>query len=349
MAISVEIQKEYHGKMQHISFQTTSSRIGILGDSEERVRLLLQCIVGVETPDQGKISIDGKSIYDSEKEINFKPQERKLGCLFQDYALFPFMTTAENIACGFRGDKGKKKTTVQEYLKRYHLKGAEKKYPHQLSEIEQLYTAVARMMIGEPELILLEDVFSGWTSLQKELLSQTLDPLFEEYQGTVLLTSGNFRHIYELCEDVAVFCEGKTVAAGNVRQLYKDPQSLDAARLMGCRNYSRIERLDEHHICALDWEIVLRTAKQVEEDITYVGIYDHCFWPLDKERENCLPVQAEKFRETLTAQQYQIKNRRKRDAAAVEWKCFHFWQEEEKNVSLPEYLYFPPEALLLLK
>ena len=349
MAISVEIKKEYKGHMRTISFQSTSSRIGILGDSAERLHMLLQCITGAELPDTGKISIDGKTMYDSEKEICLKVQERRLGCLFRDYALFPFMTVAQNIACGFRGDKREKKEAVQAYIQRYHLKKAAGKYPHQLSKLEQLYTAIARMMIGEPGLIILEDFFSGWNQKEYDLAAQELQELLANYKGTIVMASQNFREIYEFCEEAAIFCNEEITAVGSVRKLYRNPQTVDAARLLGCRNCSRMERLDERHIYALDWEVVLRTAEQVEEDMTHVGIYAHCLQPLEKERENCLPVQAEQCTKTMTAWKYQVKNRKKKDASAVEWMRPDLCLTDESHSSLPEYLYFPPESLLLLK
>lgn len=95
--------------------------------------MTLRCIAGIETPDKGKIVINGRIVFYSEKKINLKPQERRIGYLFQNYALFPTMTVKDNILCGYRGEKSQKEEKVRDYLKRYQLDGLENRYPAQLS------------------------------------------------------------------------------------------------------------------------------------------------------------------------------------------------------------------------
>lgn len=124
--------------------------------------MILRCIAGIETPDSGKILINGRPVFDSEKKINLRPQERKVGYLFQSYALFPTMTVEKNIACGFRGDKKQLAEKVAEYIQRYHLEGLEKHMPSQLSGGQQQRVALARMMVGEPEVIFWMSLFPHW-------------------------------------------------------------------------------------------------------------------------------------------------------------------------------------------
>lgn len=99
--------------------------------------MTLRCIAGIETPDKGKIVINGKTVFDSDAGINLKPQKRRIGYLFQNYALFPTMTVEQNISCGCRGGKASAQEKVADLIRRYHLEGLEKRYPSQLSGGQQ--------------------------------------------------------------------------------------------------------------------------------------------------------------------------------------------------------------------
>ena len=87
--------------------------------------MTLRCIAGIETPDKGKIVINGKTVFDSEAGIDLKPQKRRIGYLFQNYALFPTMTVEQNISCGYRGGKASIREKVADLIRRYHLEGLE--------------------------------------------------------------------------------------------------------------------------------------------------------------------------------------------------------------------------------
>ena len=133
MAVSVDIEKKLHGFTLKVKLESDGSPMGILGASGSGKSMTLRCIAGIQTPDSGRIVVNDKVLFDSEKKINLKPQERKVGYLFQNYALFPTMTVEKNIACGYRGDKKHLKVKVADYIERYQLNGLEKRYPGQLS------------------------------------------------------------------------------------------------------------------------------------------------------------------------------------------------------------------------
>ena len=116
MAISVDIEKKLHGFTLKVKLESDGSPMGILGASGSGKSMTLRCIAGIQTPDSGRIVVNDKVLFDSEKKINLKPQERKVGYLFQNYALFPTMTVEKNIACGYRGDKKQLKAKVAEAL-----------------------------------------------------------------------------------------------------------------------------------------------------------------------------------------------------------------------------------------
>ena len=105
MAMEVKITKVYSDFRLQVNVVSETNKIGLLGASGSGKSMTLKCIAGIETPDTGKIVINGKVLFDSEKKINLPPQKRKIGYMFQNYALFPNMTVEENMVCGMSGSK----------------------------------------------------------------------------------------------------------------------------------------------------------------------------------------------------------------------------------------------------
>ena len=153
--------------MLEADFEQEEGCMGILGASGCGKSMTLKCIAGIETPDSGRICLDGQVLFDSEKKINQKPQKRQVGFLFQNYALFPTMTVEENIGCGVR-DRSLRKQIVREQIQRFQLQGLENLKPSQLSGGQQQRTALARMLAGQPRLILLDEPFSALDSFLRD-------------------------------------------------------------------------------------------------------------------------------------------------------------------------------------
>lgn len=120
-------------------------RMARLGASGCGKSVTLKCIAGIMTPDRGHIILDGETLFDSEKHIDLPPQKRRVGYLFQQYALFPNMTVLQNIRCGSRsGSRAEKRRRAEEKMRRFRLEGLEKKYPAQLSGGQQRTAPPAR-------------------------------------------------------------------------------------------------------------------------------------------------------------------------------------------------------------
>ena len=148
----------------------------------------LKCIAGIEKPDRGTITLDGRVLFDSEKHINLTPQQRRVGYPFQQYALFPNMTAAQNILCGIRtGSRTEKKETLAALLRTFRLEGLEKKLPAQLSGGQQQRVALARILASEPQAILLDEPFSALDSYLKWELE--LGELLGAFDGPILWVS----------------------------------------------------------------------------------------------------------------------------------------------------------------
>ncbi|WP_278490662.1 ATP-binding cassette domain-containing protein, partial [Megamonas funiformis] len=132
MALEVAIKKYYPDFSLDVNFYTEKGILGVLGASGCGKSMTLKCIAGIETPDEGKIILNGRVLFDSEKKINLSPQKRNIGYLFQNYALFPHMNVEENIAVGIK-IKEEKNEIIAKYLKIFHLENLKKAYPKNLS------------------------------------------------------------------------------------------------------------------------------------------------------------------------------------------------------------------------
>ena len=151
MSLLVDIKKDFGRFRLDAAFETDSGSVmGLLGASGCGKSVTLKCVAGIERPDEGRIVLDGRVLFDSAKRIDLTPQQRRVGYLFQNYALFPNMTLAQNIAVGVR-DRAKRKETVARLVKAFYLEGSEGKYPRQLSGGQQQRTALARILASEPE------------------------------------------------------------------------------------------------------------------------------------------------------------------------------------------------------
>ena len=319
LLLGVEIKKKLKEFSLELSFEAEKGCLGILGPSGKS--MTLKSIAGIVTPDSGRIALQyaqgeaagGRVLFDSALKINETPQIRRVGYLFQNYALFPNMTVEENIAAGLKGKGaraaagGRKsqvcspqaiKQKVQEMTERFRLIGLEKHYPAQLSGGQQQRTALARILAYEPEILLLDEPFSAMDTYLREKLRLELAEALKDYDGVSILVTHDRDEAYQLCPEILLMDQGKVLARGKTRDIFAWPQTCKAARLTGCKNISRIRRMGERHICALDWGgLELMADRLVGEEITAVGIRAHDFEPLSRQKaaayayENCIPVE----------------------------------------------------------
>ena len=133
MSLQVDIKKNWKDFSLDVRFDLDKGPLGILGASGCGKSMTLKCIAGIWRPDAGKIVLNGRTLFDSEKKIDLKPQKRRVGYLFQDFALFPNMTVEENVGAGITLPKKEKEEQIHKMIEKFHLMGQEKKYPFQLS------------------------------------------------------------------------------------------------------------------------------------------------------------------------------------------------------------------------
>lgn len=212
--------------------------------------MTLKCIAGIETPDSGKIILDGKVLFDSENNINLPTQERNIGLLFQNYALFPNMTLKENILIGLRNKSDMR--LVDNFIDKFKLKGLENNYPNELSGGQQQRAALARMLINEPDIIMLDEPFSALDQHLRWNMEKEISDIIEEYEGSILYVSHNKNEVYRLCEYILVMEDGCIVEKNDKFNIFYNPTTLSSAILIGIKNISKIT-LNNSYINALDW------------------------------------------------------------------------------------------------
>ena len=324
--------------------------ISVLGPSGCGKSTLLNIIAGMLAPDGGRVTMNGQMISEAGKVL--PPEKRHMNMVFQDFALWPHMTAYDNIAYGLKRSKtGKEEIEerVQELLKLLHLEGLEKRLPSQLSGGQQQRVALARMMIGEPEAILLDEPFSALDGFLKDMLQREMQDFLKDYPGDMILVTHSRDEAYKFCKELSVVDGGRILVTDEKKRLFENPRMLEAAKLTGCKNFSAVQRLGEHEIYATDWKIKLHTAEKVAEDITHVGIRGHWIRPEDKPGENCLEVQVDEYIETTFEHQYMIRRKGEEAAAGLWWMRPKNSFMEDPDMGLPKYLYLPPEHLMLLK
>lgn len=349
MAITVDIEKNFKGFHLKTAFSSSTSATGILGASGSGKSMTLRCIAGIEKPDRGKIVINGRTVFDSAQKINLKPQERRIGYLFQNYALFPTMSVRENIGCGYRGEKAEKEKRIKDFIERYHLEGLENRLPSQLSGGQQQRVALARMMIGDPEAILLDEPFSALDGYLKDVLQKDMKEFLNQYQGDMLMVTHSRDEAFRFCNELMLLQEGRTLTFGNTRQLFEQPRLVEAARLTGCKNSSRIKKVGDYQVFAVDWGVTLRTSHKVEDDMTHIAIRGHWMQPAQEAGENCVVFEAAEYVETTFEHQYLVKSSNMSEDSVLWWmRPKHDFQEKPID-NLPQYLYLPPQHLMLLK
>ncbi|MBD2112361.1 MULTISPECIES: molybdate ABC transporter permease subunit [Cyanophyceae] len=259
-----------------VAFSTDRHPLGLLGASGAGKSLILRCLAGLETPHSGRIVMNGRVLFDSALSINLPSRDRRVGYLFQHYALFPHLTVAQNIAYGLRGES---KVTiarkVAEQLQQVQLVGFGDRYPHQLSGGQQQRVALARALAPNPEILLLDEPFSALDAhLRSELEKQLLKTL-TSYQGLTLFVSHNLEEAYRVCQRLLVLSEGSIEAEGPKQAIFDRPGSVTVAQLTGCKNVSALQRQGDHTLTALDWCCTLQTLEPVLPAHTHVGIRAH--------------------------------------------------------------------------
>ena len=204
----------------------------LLGPSGSGKSSLLRAIAGLERLDNGEIRFENKVW--SGPGVHVPPEERRCGVVFQDYALFPHLSALDNTAFGLRGgDRAHRRTQAMTRLRSVELERRAHAFPHQLSGGEQQRVALARALAPHPDVVLMDEPFSGLDRRLRAELRETTARALRESEAATLLVTHDAEEALALADTIALMSEGRIIQTGAPDALYLRPDSLTAARLLG--------------------------------------------------------------------------------------------------------------------
>ena len=342
MSLEVAIKKQLGRFTLNVSFSAGNEVLALLGSSGCGKSMTLRCIAGVEQPDEGRIVADGRVLFDSARRINLPPQQRRVGLLFQNYALFPNMTVEQNIAAGL-GRGGKGSPLVAEYLRRFRLGGLEQHLPRQLSGGQQQRVALARMLITQPALLMLDEPFSALDAHLRWELEQEVLSITRDFGGTTLLVSHNRDEVYRIADSIAVYSHGSIDRVGEKWALFRDPRTAVTARLTGCKNIAAA-RWTDHHLEVPEWGLSL-SAPAPGRPADCVGLRAHYLQGVKQPGENVFRYEVVSSIEDTFSVILMIRPADAPQAQPIRWEL-----SKADFAALPpgRLVRIPPEALMPL-
>ncbi len=273
----VDIQKQLPDFTLQVQFSNDRRPLGVLGASGSGKSMLLRCIAGTENPNKGRIVLNGRVLFDAKRGINIPSRDRRIGFIFQNYALFPHLTVAQNIAFGLSQTLSKTaiKQQVAAQLAAVDLAGFGDRYPHQLSGGQQQRIALARALASQPEVLLLDEPFSALDTHLRNQLEQELITTLSHYSGVALFVTHNMEEVYRIAENLLVLKQGRAIAQDVKHHIFEHPKTVSVAQLTGCKNFSPAIVQGQNVVKALTWEITLQILEAIPEQLTHVGIRAH--------------------------------------------------------------------------
>ncbi len=199
----------------------------LLGPSGCGKSTTLRMIAGIERPDRGRILMDGAAVFDG--AVNLPPEARGVGMMFQDFALFPHLSVAQNVAFGLHGDRAARAARVAELLERVDLPGFANKHPHELSGGEQQRVALARALAPRPRIMLMDEPFSGLDNRLRDGIRDTTLQVLKDEGAAVLLVTHEPDEALRMGDEIALMRAGRIVQRGAPYNVYNTPVDRAAA------------------------------------------------------------------------------------------------------------------------
>jgi molybdate transport system ATP-binding protein len=217
-----------------VDFEAPAGVTVLYGPSGSGKTLTLDCIAGFIAPDSGRIMLDNRILFDGESGVNLPPRQRSCGYVFQNYALFPNMTLRENLAFAAHGiPRLERHRRIAEQLERFKLTGMAGRYPHELSGGQKQRGSIARALIANPRIVLLDEPGRGLDAALRIDLYALIQELRDGLRVPVMLVTHDLEECFALAERVLIFEGGRIVHTGSPADLLRNPGTAGIAQLIG--------------------------------------------------------------------------------------------------------------------
>jgi molybdate transport system ATP-binding protein len=235
--LAVSVVKRLPGFTLDVAWTAGDGVAVLFGPSGAGKTLTLHCLAGLVTPDAGQVIVDGRILFDATAGIDLPPQRRRVGYVFQGYALFPHLSVEENVAFGLRDrPRAERRRRAGEVMERLGLGGFERRVPRELSGGQRQRVALGRALATDPALLLLDEPLSALDAPLRRALRDELRTILQDWGTAAVLVTHDVTEAYRLGDRVVVYEDGRVIQAGPRAELLWQPASESVARIMGVRN-----------------------------------------------------------------------------------------------------------------
>jgi molybdate transport system permease protein len=259
-----------------VAFKAGTGALGLLGPSGAGKSMTLRMIAGVTSPDGGRIMLNGRVLFDSASKQNVPAAKRRIGVVFQDYALFPHLTVAENVGFGLHHlSREERNAHVERELASMQIRELANRYPREISGGQRQRVALARCMAISPDALLFDEPFAALDPHLRRQTEEQLRRTLANFGGTVVFVTHDMEEAFRFCTDLLVLDQGRVIASGSKHQLFENPRTVAAARLTGCKNIVPATRVAANRLKVPAWACDLATANAANAGLTHVGYRSH--------------------------------------------------------------------------
>ena len=274
--LEIEVERKLENFTLKVAFRSGQGAVGLLGASGAGKSMTLRMIAGVTAPDRGRIVLNGRVLFDGAKKQSVPAARRRIGVVFQDYALFPHLTVAENVAFGLHAlPPIERRACVERELDAMQISELANRYPREISGGQRQRVAIARSMAIKPEALLFDEPFAALDPHLRRQMEEQLRWTLADFPGAVVFVSHDMEEAFRFCTDLLVLDEGKVIARGPKHQLFENPGTVAAARLTGCKNIVSAVVPGSNRLRIPEWNCELDSAKAIEAGVTHLGYRSH--------------------------------------------------------------------------
>jgi molybdate transport system ATP-binding protein len=231
----IQVRLAAHGV--DVEFQAAPGITALFGPAAAGKTLILDAIAGFATPASGRIILDDEILFDGASRVNLPPRRRHCGYVARHWALFPHMSLRDNLLFPLAGlPRLERHRRVKEMLDRFALEEAAPRRPHAVSPAQRLRATVARALVGEPRLLLVDEPAAGLDIAMRAEWYTVLRMVREETSLPILLAARDLETCFELAGNMLLLDAGRIMQSGPPRKVLDQPAGVEAARLLGIRN-----------------------------------------------------------------------------------------------------------------